>query len=204
MKKIICIILAIVMACGLIGCGGNNDEIASAPNATSAPTPLTAETSIQETVIVDNDILTITAKSFSIDASIFGPSIKLLIENHSDKTIVVQALNASVNGFMIDTTFSSTIDPGKKSYDNLTFNSTDLKDANITTLNDIEFVIYAFDNDTWDNVFTSDIINIQTSSINEIESNYNSDGDEIFNNDSVKIIYQGMRDDPYWGICILY
>ena len=200
MKKIICIILAIVMACGLIGCGGNNDEIASAPNATSAPTPLTAETSIQETVIVDNDILTITAKSFSADASIFGPSIKLLIENHSDKTIVVQALNASVNGFMIDTTFSSTIDPGKKSYDNLTFNSTDLKDANITTLNDIEFVIYAFDNDTWDSVFTSDIINIQTSSINEIESNYNSDGDEIFNNDSVKIIYQGMRDDPYWGI----
>ena len=44
------------------------------------------------------------------------------------------------------------------------------------------------------------IINIQTPSINEIESNYNSDGDEIFNNDSVKIIYQGMRDDPYWGI----
>lgn len=200
MKKIICIILAIVMACGLIGCGGNNDEIASAPNATSAPTPLTTETSIQETVIVDNDILTITAKSFSADASIFGPSIKLLIENHSDKTIVVQTLNASVNGFMIDTTFSSTIGPGKKSYDNLTFNSTDLKDANITTLNDIEFVIYAFDNDTWDSVFTSDIINIQTSSINEIESNYNSDGDEIFNNDSVKIIYQGMRDDPYWGI----
>ena len=200
MKKIICIILAIVMACGLIGCGGNNDEIASAPNATSAPTPLTTETSIQETVIVDNDILTITAKSFSIDASIFGPSIKLLIENHSNKTIVVQALNASVNGFMIDTTFSSTIGPGKKSYDNLTFNSTDLKDANITTLNDIEFVIYAFDNDTWNSVFTSDIINIQTSSINEIKSNYNSDGDEIFNNDSVKIIYQGMRDDPYWGI----
>ena len=199
MKKIICIILAIVMACGLIGCGGNNDEIASAPNATSAPTPLNAETSIQETIIIDNDILTITAKSFSADASIFGPSIKLLIENHGDKTIVVQALNASVNGFMIDTTFSSTIDPGKKSYDNLTFNSIDLKDANITTLNDIEFVIYAFDNDTWDNVFTSDIINIQTSSINEIESNYDSDGDEIFNNDSVKIIYQGMRDDPYWG-----
>ena len=52
MKKIICIILAIVMGCGLIGCGGNNDEIASAPNATSAPTPLTAETSIQETVII--------------------------------------------------------------------------------------------------------------------------------------------------------
>lgn len=200
MKKIICIILTIVIACGLIGCGSGNDKITSASNATNAPTPLTTETSIQETVIVDNDILTITAKSFSTDASIFGPSIKLLIENHSDKTIVVQALNASVNGFMIDTTFSSTIDPGKKSYDNLTFNSTDLKDANITTLNDIEFVIYAFDNDTWDNVFTSDIINIQTSSINEIESNYNSDGDEIFNNDSVKIIYQGMRDDPYWGI----
>ena len=200
MKKIICIILIIVIACGLIGCGSGNDKIASAPNATNAPTPLTTETSIQETVIVDNNILTITAKSFSADASIFGPSIKLLIENHSDKTIVVQALNASVNGFMIDTTFSSTIDPGKKSYDNLTFNSTDLKDANITTLNDIEFVIYAFDNDTWDSVFTSDIINIQTSSINEIESNYNSDGDEIFNNDSVKIIYQGMRDDPYWGI----
>ena len=204
MKKIICIILAIIITCGLIGCGGNNDEIASAPNTTSVPTPLTAETAIQETVIVDNDILTITAKSFSADASIFGPSIKLLIENHSDKTIIVQALNASVNGFMIDTTFSSTIDPGKKSYDNLTFNNTDLKDANITTLNDIEFVIYAFDNDTWDSVFTSDIINIQTSSINEIESNYDSDGDEIFNNDSVKIVYQGMRDDPYWGIELVF
>lgn len=200
MKKIICIILAIIMTCGFIGCGGNNDEIASAPNAISAPTPLTAEISIQETVAVDNDILTITAKSFSMDASIFGPSIKLLIENHSDKTIIVQALNASVNGFMIDTTFSATIDPGKKSYDNLTFNSSDLKNANITAFNDIEFIIYAFDNDTWDSIFTSDIINIQTSSINEIESNYNSDGDEIFNNDSVKIIYQGMRDDPYWGI----
>lgn len=46
MKKIICIILAIIVVCGLIGCGGNNDEIASAPNATSVPTPLTAETAI--------------------------------------------------------------------------------------------------------------------------------------------------------------
>lgn len=211
MKKIICIILAIVMACGFVGCGGS-DEIASSPDATmiatseptAEPTPLVPETAIEEQVIVDNDILTITAKSFAIDASIFGPSIKLLIENHSNKTIIVQSRDASVNGYMIDTTFSSTIDPGKKSYDNLVFDSTDLKNANITTLADIEFVIYAFDNDTWDDVFVSDIINIQTSSANGFEFTYDDSGTEIFNNESVKIIYQGMRDDPFWGFDMMF
>lgn len=211
MKKIICIILAIVMTCGFIGCGGSG-EIASSPNATmiatseptAEPTPLVPETAIEEQVIVDNDILTITAKSFAIDASIFGPSIKLLIENHSDKTIIVQSRDASVNGYMIDTTFSSTIDPGKKSYDNLVFDSTDLKNANITTLADIEFVIYAFDNDTWDNVFTSDVINIQTSSADGFEFTYDDSGTEIFNNESVKIVYQGMRDDPFWGFDMMF
>lgn len=211
MKKIVCIILAIIMACGLIGCG-SGDEIASSPNATTIttseptaePTPLNPETAIQETVIVDNDILTITAKSFAVDASIFGPSIKLLIENHSDKTIIVQSRDASVNGFMVDTTFSSTIDPDKKSYDNLVFDSTDLKNANITTLADIEFVIYAFDNDSWDTMFTSDVINIQTSSADGFEFKYDDSGTEIFNNESVKIVYQGMRDDPFWGFDMMF
>lgn len=211
MKKIICIILAIVMTCGFIGCGGG-DEIASSPNATTIttseptaePTPLVLETVIEEQIIIDNDILTITAKSFAIDASIFGPSIKLLIENHSDKTIIVQSRDASVNGYMIDTTFSSTIDPGKKSYDNLVFDSTDLKNANITTLADIEFIIYAFDYDSWDRMFTSDVINIQTSSADGFEFNYDDSGTEIFNNDSVKIVYQGMRDDPFWGFDMMF
>lgn len=211
MKKIICIILAIIVVCGLIGCGGG-DEVASSPNATmiatseptAEPTPLNEETAIQETVIIDNDILTITAKSFAVDASIFGPSIKLLIENHSDKTIIVQSRDASVNGYMIDTTFSSTIDPGKKSYDNLVFDSTDLKNANITTLADIEFIIYAFDYDSWDNLFTSDVISIQTSSADGFEFKYDDSGTEIFNNDSVKIVYQGMRDDPFWGFDMMF
>ena len=109
MKKILTISLALILAISLIACSTSSDEEFKAPtnvttgnnaediqqdNQTEKPQkPVETEVTINETVLVDESGVKITAKSLEID-EIFGPEIKLLIENNSGKDLTFQCRNA--------------------------------------------------------------------------------------------------------------
>ena len=87
--------------------------------------------------------------------------INVYIENNTNKKIVVQVRDSSVNGFMIRPVFSSEIEAGKKLNDYLYFDKDDLKDNGITEIKNVEwkFLIFSWDNE-FDDWYT-DVIKIK-------------------------------------------
>lgn len=94
------------MGSGSTGESTVDKEIVSATNSTSGTsTDNSADTSdnavtVEQTVLVDQYNVVITATG--MDGSVFGPELKLLIENNSDTNLTFQVRNASVNGYMAD------------------------------------------------------------------------------------------------------
>lgn len=112
-------------------------------------------------LIVDQNNIKIYALKLDDKESFWGADLMLYIENNSDKNITVQARDVSINGFMIDPSFSADVNAGKKAYDSITFFESDLKDNNITDITELELKLVAYDSDDWLNdVFETENLKI--------------------------------------------
>lgn len=155
--------------------------------------------SVSEQVILEQDNIVITLKSLSFDGW-FGPELKVLVENKSDRSITIQTRNSSVNGVMVDTMFSTSVEPGKKSNDGIILSASDLEQAGITTLKDIEFLFHAFDSGTWDTIFDSEIIAISTSADAGFTQEYNDAGTLLYEEGGLRVVIQSKDDTKsFWG-----
>ena len=153
--------------------------------------------SIEETVLLDQDGIKITAKNLNVDGT-FGPEIKLLIENNRAEAVTVQTRNSSVNGYMVETMMSTDIAPGKKANDTLDIMSSDLERAGITTIADIEFAFHVFDSDSWDTIFDSEIIKIETSAAEGFSYTFDDSGKLVYNENGLEIVVKGLSDENSW------
>jgi len=102
----------------------------------------------------------IIAKGTSSKDSIFGPSLIIDIINSSNTDITVQVRDVSINGFMIDTIFSSDILAGKHSIDAVIFMNSSLEENGIDNIEDIELSFHIFNADTWNTIDDSEPIKL--------------------------------------------
>lgn len=109
-------------------------------------------------VVHDEDGIKIVVKGLSEDDSIFGPGVVVYIENNSNQNITIQAQDVSINGFMIESIFSSDVLVGKHAVDSITFFSSDLEENEITQIETIELTFHIFNTETWDTITYSDPI----------------------------------------------
>lgn len=86
--------------------------------------------------------------------------IPVLVENNSGKTVNVSLSDTSVNDYMMDFYFYSTIADGKLSYDIISFYQSELDDNNIDEINEIEFKVYVYEADNWEYMIESDSISV--------------------------------------------
>jgi len=149
--------------------------------------------SLEEQIIWEENGLTVTAKG--IEESLFGPEIKLLIENAGDRNLTVQARKASVNGFMVDTMMSADVAAGKKVNAELTLSASDLKNSGIAELGEIEFVLHAFDSASWSDSFDSETIHLETSIAGSFEQAVDESGELILDENGIRIFFQGYSED---------
>lgn len=146
-KKIFMFVIAAVLIIGnlglLVSCSSNaqvnqgttvnesrsiadiveNDD--TEPGIDQSSVTTMTEISIEEQVILEQDGIKITVKSLDFE-DFWGPTLKLLIENNSEKSITVQTRKSTVNGVMIDGMISCDVATGKKANDGITFSSTEL------------------------------------------------------------------------------
>lgn len=155
------------------------------------------EVTIEEAVLVDEKDIKITAKGFDAKG-VFGPNLKLLIENNGTKSVTVQTRNTSVNGYMVETMISCDVAAGKKANDEMTFLSSDLEAAGIATFADMEFSFHIFDSETWDTYLDTDLIDIQTSAAEGFNYEYDNSGFEVYNDGGVNVVVKG-RGDSWMG-----
>ncbi len=203
-KKIFLSFFVFVALFTITGCGGkkgNEVPVKDAEEIKDDDKDVTNEISranIKETVLLDKDDIKITAKSISYD-SWLGTEIKLLIENNTQKNIIVQADNFSVNGIMIDPLFSANVAAGKKANDEITISDDDLEIANITTIKDIEFDFRIINDDDWTDSRDEKGIKLETDATGYVQ-NYNTDGKLVVDQNDIKIyVLKKAEEDSFWG-----
>ena len=127
-----------------------------------------ADLSIEEQVLIDQDGIKVTATGIEHDA-FMGTGVKLLLENNTDKNVMVGCTALIVNNYMISDLFASEVAAGKKANDTMYMMSSDLKAAGISNIGQIEIYFHVYDSDTYDVLFDSDVVTIQTSKYNEMD-----------------------------------
>lgn len=192
----------------LFGCSsdtGQKKSIAAPGSATETggggADQASADESINEQVLVDQDGIKITATEYVTD-SIWGDGIKLLVENNSanDYTIGCDAL--IVNDYMITDLFSADVAAGKKSNEVMYLSSAELKAAGIDTVGQIEMYFHAYDSN-WDNLFKNVYSKLETSEFANMDTTPNDEGQELYNANGVRIVGKTVDENSFWGTAIL-
>lgn len=135
--------------------GSTNTIVLKTPNSTSIP-PTQSPT---DGLIVDRENIKIYYHGITTSDSFMGGyDIKLKIVNESNRDIMVQARDLSVNGIMTDYIFSCDIAAGKTAIDEINIYKSALDKKGITSINNASFKLIVADGDTWDTIFeTSEI-----------------------------------------------
>ena len=130
-RKLFGLTLALILVFSLSACGGSSTQkpitddestqTSTADQSTTQESESTAETTavtIENTVLLDQDGLIITAKEL-VDDSIWGMGVKVLIENNTEENLGVQCNSLIVNNYMITDLFSCSVAAGKKANDTI-------------------------------------------------------------------------------------
>lgn len=210
MKKNILYSLSIALTLLVAGCGSSmgdvNDKVPITDNNGAITNDITKEPEvtveqpiIESQVIYDKDNIKITASELSYDG-FFGPEIKVLIENNSDKSITVQADKSSINGVMVDNMFSADVASQKKTNDEITFTASTLEHASINTIQSFEFILKILDPDTYDDIDTTDFITIKTNADPSYVQTFDDSGFVAYDEDDIKVVVKKISStDSFWG-----
>ena len=182
------------------------DEEAEAPAEETAETaeeaaPAGGAVTIEEQVLVDQDGIRVTATEY-VTGGFLGDSIKLLVENNSDKDYTIGCDALIVNDYMIGDLFASEIAAGKKANETIDLYSSELKAAGIDNVGKIEIYFHAYDSD-WNNLFENVYAEIHTSAFDSMDTQADDSGMELFNGNGIRIVGKTVDENSFWGTAIL-
>ncbi len=215
MKKILCLILALMMLVSLAACGEGNEEDTKAPESsqssgdsagesdediqveTTAPYEA-VEATIEETVLYDENSIKITALSLTYDDTYVN--LNLRIENNTDTDLSFLAYDTTVNDFVVEGLMAEDVASGEQVDGRLFFRKKWLQDDGIDVIADIEARFsyytddYMVDGDT-------ELVEIKTSAAEGFDYSYDESGSVIYDQDGVKIVFQRLfvTDNTYDG-----
>lgn len=146
-KKIIGLLTGtLVIGSMMVGCGSedtttNQGQVSI--ETTQEETQDVVEEIAGQEVYNENDIR-ISYTGIEYD-DIYGVAVKLKIENGSDKHIIVQPDNSSINGIMVDAIMSQDVLAGKVANGELKIFNSYLEDNNITKVENVETTLLILD-----------------------------------------------------------
>lgn len=106
------------------------------------------ESQTSDNVIIDNDYVTVIVTGYEED-DIWGYTVNLFLLNKTDKNVMFSVDEASVNGFMVDPFYATSVSAGKCAFSSMAWSDTILEENSITEVETIEFKIRAYDEDSW-------------------------------------------------------
>lgn len=102
------------------------------------------ESQSNDNIIIDNDFVTVIVTGYEND-EILGYTVNLYFLNKTDKDVMFSVDEASVNGFMADPFYATTVIAGKCAFGSMSWSNSTLEDNGITTVEEIEFKMRAYD-----------------------------------------------------------
>lgn len=157
--------------------------------------------SIEEQVLMDQDGIKVTALEYTVD-SIWGDSVKLMVENNSDKDYTVTCDALIVNDFMISDLFITEVAAGKKANETLNLSSSELEAAGIDNVGKIEIYFRAHD-ENYDTLFENVHAEIKTSAYDSMDTTVDDAGTELYNENGIRIVGKTVDENSFWGTAIL-
>ncbi len=165
MKRTFALLTALTIVWTIAGCQSSADSETgtASSNSTSSnttsqvttpPTTATGE-KFEEIVLVDNDTATVKITGIEED-SIWGYTLKVFLDNKTDKELMFTVEKVSVNGFMIDPFWAAAVDGGKKANESISFMDSDFQDNGIEAVEEIALTLRVYDNGDW---LAQDLIN---------------------------------------------
>lgn len=219
-KMLLALLLALVMVMATACSSGNEDikqpanvngdssvtsgnDVTNDNSGDEADDPAKDELSVAETVLYDADGLVVTATGY--EEGWTGPEIKILVENNSDKNVLVTTTSVSANGYMMPyASLYAEVAAGKKANESLSLMSSELEQSGIETLAELQFYLQIQDPETWETVATSDLLTLTTSAA-PYEQPVDDAGDVLHDADGIKIVCKGLKQDIIWdGTVVFY
>lgn len=109
-----------------------------------------------EMSVVDNDSCSFVVLG-TYEDDIWGYTVAAYLENKTaDKTLMFSWDNVSVNCYMVDPFWASSVTPGNKKIATINFSSSAFEENDIESVDEIEFSLRVYDGNDW---FANDIVN---------------------------------------------
>lgn len=108
----------------------------------------------QQTVSADGEVLFDTESCKMIvtgydEENIWGYTVKVYLENKTDKNLMFSIDDATVNGFSADPLWAESVAAGKSSFEDISWSASDFETNGITKVETIKMVIHVKDEDDW-------------------------------------------------------
>ena len=182
--------------------GSENDKVtenSESPTTESTPkeddkkTEKAVSETIEETELLNKNGIILIAKSLDKN-SFWGPVIKVYVENTTDGNLTLSLQNLSVNGIMMSDLSSINVAAGKKANDEITIFSSDLEEAGIDVIADIEFQFHIYDSDSWNDVMKTDVLSLHTSAYDGFTFEVDTSGEVLYDKNGIQIISKGLTE----------
>ena len=180
-----------------------NNESADSSSGNKTEDNVVAEITVAETVLYDVDGVKVTATGY--EEGWTGPEIKILVENNSDKNVLITSDSVSVNGYMMPfAALYAEVAAGKKANETLSLMSSELDRSGIDVLAELQFYLQIQNPETWETVATSELVTLTTSAA-PYEQPVDDSGDVLFDSNGIRIICKGLKQDIIWdGTVVFY
>lgn len=217
-KKVLAMILAaVVFSTMLAGCGSESKTPSDVkPDSGVAATEETETVSEEETItagssevtldekeIYNNNGIIVTARG--IDSGLMGTNVSLNIQNTTDQDVLITAKDISVNDYVMSQAgLYVEVAAGKAANDNICLYASELEECGIDTIAEIEFFLVVSDNETWEEIDTSQLVTLTTSAGADFVQTVDDTGDVMYDSNGVRVICKGLKDDLVWSGSVVF
>lgn len=116
----------------------------------------------EDLILADNDAVTVIVTGYE-DDEIWGPAVNLFLVNKTDADVMFSVDDVSVNGFMADPFYATTVTAGKCAFSSMSWVLSDLEDIDVTKVSDIEEIELAFrayNSDDWSAAYFQETVTL--------------------------------------------
>lgn len=141
-------------------------------------------------VLLDKRGLVITATGLN-ENDAQGPALNVTIRNGSETDVTIQTRDASVNGYMMDTSFNVTVAAGQEVRESILFLASRMERSGIETIADLEVSFHILDQNRI-TFLDSGAVTVRTPAADTYQYRFDDSGEELYSENGVRIVSKGF------------
>lgn len=118
------------------------------PHGADEATTFVREPQSSDEILIDNEYVTATIIGYEEEGT-WGYTVNLFLQNKTDATAMFSVDEASVNGYMADPFYATSVGAGKCAFSSMSWSDTTFEENDITSVEEIEFKFRAYNGDDW-------------------------------------------------------